>query len=137
MIRALAALERGSLVATPQPSDGITYAAKIEKSETRIDFVKAAQSVHDHIRGLSPAPGAWFEAAGPGGKLERIKVLRSTLMPGEGAPGVLLDDHLTVACGTGAVRLLEVQRAGKKPASAEEFRRGFPLAAGQRLLAPG
>lgn len=132
MIRALAALERGSLTETVQPADGVTYAAKIQKAEARIDFSRTAPEVHNHIRGLSPFPGAWFEAGGEG-KRERIKVLRSQVVPGYGEPGVVLDAALTIACGTGAVRLLEVQRAGKKPMSAAELLRGFALPPGTRL----
>jgi methionyl-tRNA formyltransferase len=126
--RALAAAERGSLTLTPQPNDGVTYAEKIAKSETRIDWSKPAPGVHNHIRGLSPWPGAWFEHDGV-----RIKVLRSSLAQGSGAPGSVLDDKLTVACGEGAVRLRQVQRAGRAPMSAEEFLRGTRIAAGERL----
>jgi len=125
MSRALAALERGSLTLTPQPEAGVTYAAKISKDETRIDWAKPARAVHDHIRGLSPFPGAWFELGGV-----RIKALRSTRGDGGGAPGTVLDDALTIACGDGAVRLVQVQRAGKQPMSAEEFLRGTPVRAG-------
>jgi methionyl-tRNA formyltransferase len=132
MVRALAALERGSLDATPQPEEGVTYAAKIDKAEARIDFSRPAREVHNLIRGLSPYPGAWFEA-GPQGKHERIKVLRSELAEGSGPPGTVLDEHLTVACGEGAVRLTVLQRAGRKPMSAEEFLRGFDLPVGTRL----
>ena len=123
MVRALAALSRGSLVFTPQAADGVVYAHKIEKAESRIDWSRPAQAVHDHIRGLSPFPGAWFEAdfgRGP----ERIKVLRTTLAKGQGSAGQRLGDDLTIACGDGAVRLLQVQRAGKGPVSADEFLRG-------------
>lgn len=133
MVRALAALERGQLGETAQPAEGVTYAAKIDKAETRIDFTKSARDVHNHIRGLSPFPGAWFEAAPPGGKPERIKVLRATLADGGGAPGTVLDGRLTIACGSGAVRLVEVQRAGKKPTTAEDMLRGFPLAPGTEV----
>jgi methionyl-tRNA formyltransferase len=132
MVRALAALERGSLDATPQSEEGVTYAAKIDKAEARIDFTRPAREVHDLIRGLSPLPGAWFEA-GPEGRRERIKVLRSELADGDGPPGTVLDDRLTVACGEGAVRLTLLQRAGRKPMSAEEFLRGFDLPAGTKL----
>jgi methionyl-tRNA formyltransferase len=125
MVRALAALERGSLICTPQPAEGVTYAAKIDKAETRIDFARPAVDVHNHIRGLSPFPGAWFEA-GPAGRRERIKVLRSEVVEGAGAPGALLDARSAViACGRGAVRLVQVQRAGKKPMSGAELLRGF------------
>jgi methionyl-tRNA formyltransferase len=127
MIRALAALSRDSLTCTPQPVEGVTYAAKIDKGETRIDFRRPAAEVHNHIRGLSPFPGAWFEAAPAGGKPERLKVLRATPVEGNGPPGMLLDGSLTVACGAGAVRLIEVQRAGKKPVRADELLRGFVL----------
>ena len=127
MTRALAAAERGSLTLTPQPADGVTYAAKIAKSETRIDWSKPWRQVHDHIRGLSPFPGAWFELDGV-----RVKVLRSTKGEGSGAPGTALDDRLTIACGDGAVRLSQVQRAGKQPMSADEFLRGTPIEAGRR-----
>ena len=123
LVRALAALERGSLTETPQPSAGVTYAAKIEKSEGRIDFQKPAAIVHDHIRGLSPYPGAWFEAD-IDGKRERIKVLRCTQVDGTGTPGTVLDDQLTIACVHNAVRPLTVQRAGKKAMSAVEMLRG-------------
>jgi len=128
MARALAALERGSLTLTPQPKQGVTYAAKISKDETRIDWNRPWQHVHDHIRGLSPFPGAWCEIDGV-----RVKALRSTKGEGKGTPGSVLDDQLTVACGDGAVRLVQVQRAGKQPMSAEEFLRGTPVKRGTRL----
>ena len=129
MVRALGALERGTLQLTPQPDEGVTYAAKIDKGETRIDWAKPWKAVHDHCRGLSPFPGAWFELPGAG----RIKVLRTTRGEGSGAPGTVLDEHLTIACGEGAVRLLEVQRAGKQPMKAEEFLRGNKVAPGTVL----
>ncbi|HUJ38501.1 MAG TPA: methionyl-tRNA formyltransferase [Hyphomicrobium sp.] len=132
MVRALGALERGSLDCTPQAEAGATYAAKIDKAEAHIDFARPAQEVHNRIRSLSPVPGAWFETEA-GGRAERIKVLRAALAEGRGSPGELLDDALTVACGSGAVRLLELQRAGKKPMGAQEFLRGFPLSRGARL----
>ena len=128
MPRALGALERGALGLTPQPDTGVTYAEKISKDETRIAWSKPAQNVHDHIRGLSPFPGAWFEMEGV-----RVKVLRSTLTPGSGASGTVLDDQLTIACGDGAVRLLELQRAGKQAMKAEDFLRGNALKRGARL----
>lgn len=123
MGRALSALERGSLSFTPQSEDGVTYAKKIEKAEARIDWSRPAQEVHNHIRGLSPFPGAWFELPLPSGPV-RVKALRSTLAPGSGAPGTILDDRLTIACGEGAVRLLQVQREGKAAMDAEAFLRG-------------
>jgi methionyl-tRNA formyltransferase len=133
IVQALAKLEAGTLEAVPQPADGVTYAAKIDKKESQVDFTKSADEVHNHIRGLSPFPGAWFEATPPGGKPERIKVLRTTLAQGSGQPGQVLDDKLAIACGTGAVRLVEVQRAGKRAMTAEEFLRGFPLPRGARI----
>ncbi len=128
MVRALGALERGSLQFTAQPAEGVTYAAKVSKGETRIDWSKSWKQVHDHCRGLSPFPGAWFELAGT-----RVKVLRSTRGDGSGAPGTVLDDRLTIACGEGAARLIEVQRAGKQPMKADEFLRGAKVAPGSRL----
>jgi methionyl-tRNA formyltransferase len=122
MSRALAALERGSLDFVPQPEDGAIYAKKIEKAEARIDWTQPAQDVHNHIRGLSPFPGAWFEIE-LGGKPVRVKALRSTLASGSGVPGTLLDD-MTIACGTGAVRLTQVQREGKAAMDAATFLRG-------------
>ncbi len=133
MVRALDALERGSLQLSPQPEEGVTYAAKIDKSETRIDWTRPWRAVHDHCRGLSPFPGAWFELPNAGASPVRVKVLRTTRGEGTGAPGAVIDDKLTVACGDGAVRILELQRAGRQPMRAEEFLRGTPLAAGARL----
>ncbi|UDQ87583.1 methionyl-tRNA formyltransferase [Xanthobacter autotrophicus] len=130
MGRALAALERGGLGFTPQPATGVEYAAKIEKAETRIDWSKPAQEVHDRIRGLSPFPGAWFPL---GPEQARVKVLRSTLAEGSAAPGTVLDDRLTIACGAGAVRLAELQKAGKQPMGAETFLRGNAVPPGSRL----
>lgn len=131
MVRALAELEAGTLACTPQSIDGVTYAAKIGKDEGRIDFARPARAVHDHIRAMSPWPGAWFELGGA--KPERIKVLRSVPAEGIGAPGTLLDDRLTIACGEGAIRVLEVQRAGKRPMSADELLRGFSIPSGTRV----
>jgi len=131
MVRALDALARGTLQLTPQSDVGVTYAAKIEKVETRIDWRKSWKAVHDHCRGLSPFPGAWFEL--PGAQPARIKVLRTTRGEGEGAPGAVLDGNLTIACGEGAIRLLEIQRAGKQPMKAGDFLRGTPLGPGTVL----
>jgi methionyl-tRNA formyltransferase len=128
MARALAALERGSLTLKPQPQEGVSYAEKISKDETRIDWSRPWKQVHDHIRGLSPFPGAWCEIGGV-----RVKALRSSKGNGGGAPGAVLDDKLTIACGEGAVRLVEVQRAGKHAMAAEEFLRGTPVKSGTRL----
>ncbi len=132
MVRALGALERGSLTLTPQPEAGVAYARKIDKDETRIDWARPWKEVHDHIRGLSPFPGAWFEMAGEGAPI-RVKVLRTTKGEGAGAPGTVLDDRLTVACGDGAVRILELQRAGRQAMKADEFLRGTTVAAGTRF----
>jgi methionyl-tRNA formyltransferase len=132
MRRALAALERGSLTFTPQSDAGVTYAHKIEKAEARIDWSLSAEAVHNQIRGLSPFPGAWFEAE-LGDKPTRVKVLRSTLATGSGAPGTVLDEALTIACGSGAVRLVVVQREGKGPLDADAFLRGTGSLSGQRL----
>ena len=124
-VQALAALERGELTFTPQPDEGVLYAHKIEKAEARIDWSAPAASVHNRIRGLSPFPGAWFEADFGRG-VERVKVLRSTLAKGAGAAGsVSGGEGLVVSCGDGAVRLLSVQRAGGKAVSAAEFARGI------------
>jgi methionyl-tRNA formyltransferase len=124
MVEALGKLEAGGLALTPQPAEGATYARKIAKEETRVDWSLPAKAVHDHIRGLSPFPGAWCEVDAGGGP-ERLKLLRSTLAEGSGAPGALLDDAPAVACGIGAVRLVEVQRAGGRPVSGEDFMRGL------------
>jgi methionyl-tRNA formyltransferase len=129
MMRALSALERGTLQLTPQSNVGATYAPKIDKSETRIDWSKPWKAVHDHIRGLSPSPGAWCELPGAG----RVKVLRSTKGENAGVPGTVLDDCLTIACGAGSVRIVELQRAGGRPMKADEFLRGTPIPAGARI----
>ncbi|MBY5749732.1 methionyl-tRNA formyltransferase [Rhizobium leguminosarum] len=132
MAEAMVKLEMNDLPLTPQPEDGVLYAAKIDKAETRIDFSRDASDVHNHIRGLAPFPGAWFELE-IGGKPERVKVLASELAEGQGAAGQLLTDDLVVACGSGAVRLTRLQKAGGKPLAAVDFLRGTPLAAGTRL----
>jgi methionyl-tRNA formyltransferase len=123
MARALESLEKGELSFTAQPVEGVTYAHKIDKSEARIDWRKSASEINNLIRGLAPAPGAFFEAdLGKG--IERIKVLCARLAKGSGSPGDILDDALTIACGEGAIQLLEVQRAGKGPMNAADFLRG-------------
>jgi methionyl-tRNA formyltransferase len=132
MVRALPALSRGALSFTPQPADGVTYAHKIANAEARIDWDKPAGVVHNHVRGLSPFPGAFF-TADFGKGAERVKVLRTQLADGAGAPGVLLDGRGTVACGSGAVRLALVQRAGRPPVAAGDFLRGARLPAGALL----
>lgn len=133
IVKALREIEAGTLAFVPQAAAGITYAAKIDKAESRIDFSKPATEVHNHVRGLSPFPGAWFEAPTAAGGVERIKVLRTALAEGTGTPGTMLDDRLAVACGEGAVRLIEVQRAGKRAMTADELLRGFALPRGTRI----
>ena len=120
MVRAMGALERGKLQLTKQSADGVTYAAKIEKAEARIDWNRPARDVLRHIHGLSPFPGAWCELAIDGEQV-RVKILRCELAKGAGAPGDLLDDQLTIACQDGAIRILDLQRAGAKPMKAQEF----------------
>src|SRR5215203_5750961 len=132
MVRAIGALERGRLQLTKQSEEGVTYAAKIEKAETRIDWDRPAREVLRHIHGLSPFPGAWCEMAIDGEPV-RVKILRCELAGGAGEPGDLLDDRLTVACQRGAIRILELQRAGGKPMKADEFLRGTPLKPPMRL----
>ncbi|SDM87227.1 methionyl-tRNA formyltransferase [Methylobacterium phyllostachyos] len=133
MARALGLLDRGALTFTPQPDEGVVYAHKITNDEARIDWSRPADQVANHINGLSPFPGAFYEAdfgKGP----ERVKVLRATVTNGSGAAGTLLDADGTVACGTGAVRLTELRRAGKSgSASGAEFVRGARLTPGARL----
>jgi len=132
MVRAMAALSRGGLQLTKQGEQGVTYAAKIDKAEARIDWTKPARAVLRQCHGLSPFPGAWCEAVIDGAPV-RIKVLRCALAQGQGAPGDLLDDRLTIACGEGAIRVLELQRAGKEPMKADAFLRGTPLKPPLRL----
>jgi methionyl-tRNA formyltransferase len=132
MVEALAQLEQGQLACREQQGEP-TYAKKIEASETRIDWSRPAREVHNLIRGLSPHPGAWFEIT-IGDKLERVRALRATLVEGEAAPGAVLDAQLVIACGEGAVRLIELQRAGKRPMPAAEFLRGAALAPGTKVL---
>ena len=132
MVRALTCLAAGELTSKPQPGAGVTYASKIDKAESRLDFARPARAVHNHIRGLSPFPGAWFEAP-LDGRAERVRVLRTSVEAGSGAPGAVLDGQGLIACAEGAVRLVEVQRAGKRALPASEFLRGFPLNPGLHL----
>ena len=132
MVRAMGALERGKLQLTRQSDDGVTYATKIEKAEARIDWNKPAHAVLRHIHGLSPFPGAWCEMVIEGEPV-RVKILRCEMIDRSGAPGDVLDDHLTIACQQGALRILELQRAGKAPMKAEDFLRGTPLKPPMRL----
>src|ERR1043166_4135163 len=119
MGRTLGALERGAIEPMPQPQEGVTYAKKIEKSETRIDWTRASRALDSMIRGLSPVPGAWFESKG-----ERVKVLFADPVAGKGAPGEVLAD-MSIACGEGALRPVTVQRAGRGPMEwRSEERRG-------------
>jgi len=133
MVRAMAALERGGLQLTKQSEDGVTYAAKIDKAEAKIDFAKPARAVLRHIHGLSPFPGAWCELPIEGAPV-RIKVLRCALAEGRGTPGEVIGDDLTISCGDGAIRISQLQRAGKQPMTAEEFLRGTPIAKGVRVV---
>ncbi|WP_417517218.1 methionyl-tRNA formyltransferase [Minwuia sp.] len=129
MVEALEKLAKGRLALTPQPEDSITYAAKIDKAEARIDWTRPAVEIERKIRGLSPFPGAWFEADG-----ERVKAHMAMLIPpADAAPGTVLDHALTVQCGDGAIRFLSLQRAGKKTMDATEFQRGRPIAPGTVL----
>jgi methionyl-tRNA formyltransferase len=130
MSLALSALADGALEFKQQAEAGVTYAKKIDKNETRIDWSRPWKAVHDHIRGLSPFPGAWFEI---GKERQRVRALGSTRGEGAGKPGAVLDDRLTIACGEGALRLTQVQRAGAKAMSVEEFLRGTPVPAGTVL----
>jgi methionyl-tRNA formyltransferase len=132
MVRAMGALERGKLQLSKQSGDGVTYAAKIEKAEARIDWNRPARAVLRHIHGLSPFPGAWCEIPIDDEQV-RVKILRCELAGGSGVSGDVLDDHLAIACKEGAIRILELQRAGKAPMKAEEFLRGTPLKPPMRL----
>ncbi|WP_170791622.1 methionyl-tRNA formyltransferase [Ruegeria lacuscaerulensis] len=120
--------ELPNLAPEVQPEDGVTYAAKIDKSEARVDWARPAAEVDRQIRGLSPFPGAWTEIEG-----ERVKLLSSRLAAGQGAPGEVLNDTLRVACGDGAVDLLRLQRAGKGAQDVKTFLRGWPVSTGTRL----
>lgn len=126
IVEALARL--GGLEPEGQPDEGVTYATKIDKAEARVDWSRPAVEVDRLIRGLSPFPGAWCEIGG-----QRVKLLASRLAEGQGAAGVVLDDTLTVACGTGAVQLVRLQKAGKGAQDAAEFLRGTPVPAGTQL----
>jgi len=128
LVDTLAKLERGEARETPQPEDGVTYAHKITPAEARIDWSAPAREIDGKIRGLSPHPGAWFELNGA-----RVKALGSSIASGSGAPGTVLDDQLTIACGEGAVRLTRLQREGRAALDAVDFLRGNPVTAGARL----
>jgi methionyl-tRNA formyltransferase len=128
MVRALGALERGQVSEQPQTQDGVTYAKKIQKDEARIDWSKSAAEIDCLIRGLAPTPGAFTEVKG-----ERLKVLLAEPVSGLGNPGAVIGDDLTIACGSGALRLLKVQRAGGKAMAANDLLKGFALPPGSRL----
>ncbi len=128
----LAAIEAGTAVEAPQAAEGVTYAKKIKPAEARIDWTRPATEIGLHIRGLSPFPGAWFEAPSEKGPV-RVKALLSCVEDGAGEAGTTLDDHLLIACGSGAVRLLRAQREGKSAQDAADFLRGFPIATGTGL----
>ncbi len=122
------ALQAPDQPGTPQPAEGVTYARKIDKAEARIDFIRPAPEVRNHIHGLSPFPGAWTMIGNV-----RVKVLKAEAVDGAGEPGTALDEKLSIACGTGAIRLLEVQREGKGAMTAEHLLRGLPVLAGTRF----
>ena len=129
IVEALMALP--DLTPEPQPAEGVTYASKIDKAEGQIDWRAPAEEIDRKIRGLSPFPGAWCDIDG-----QRVKVLASRLAAGSGTPGTVLDQALTIACGSGAVELLRLQRAGKGAQDRETFLRGFPIATGSELSVP-
>ena len=128
ILETLEGLASGALLATPQPLDGVTYAAKVEKIEAHINFDRSSVDVLRHIHGLSPFPGAWFAHQG-----RRIKVLRAELISTDGSVGMVLDDHLTIACAEGSIRALKVQRPGKAPIDASAFLRGYALPKGTQV----
>lgn len=122
-------LAQDQIACVPQPAEGVTYARKIDKAEAKIDFTQPAMAVRNHIHGLSPFPGAWFQVNGT-----RIKVLACEVIDGHGEAGQFIDDRLAVACGSGAIRLLKLQREGKGAMDAGTFLRGFPIAPGTRAV---
>ena len=133
MARAISAVEWGGHSETPQAEEGATYAKKIEKAEAKIDWSQDAQTLHNHIRGLSPFPGAWCEFE-KDGKTTRIKIIGTEMTDGNGTAGELLDDELTVACGSGALRITRLQRAGKGVSGVADFQRGYFIAKGERFI---
>jgi methionyl-tRNA formyltransferase len=128
IVDSLAGLDAGSLSAIPQTDAGMTYAAKLERGEERIDWTRDAAELARHVRGFAPWPGAWFEQDGV-----RIKVQAAEVASGDGSPGVVLDDRLLVACGSGALRLLRVQRAGRGAMEADDYLRGHEVPRGTVL----
>jgi methionyl-tRNA formyltransferase len=132
MVEALRRLEQGTLVEAPQPQEGATYAPKITKSETHIDFNRPARKVLDHIHGLSPFPGAWCSTR-IGDKPQRLKIIKAEAVKAAGSPAQIIDSDFTIACGEGAIRPLIILREGKAAMPREEFLRGSPLKPGGRL----
>lgn len=132
LVATLADIAAGRAVETAQAAEGATYARKISPRTARLRWTRPAAELDCKIRGLSPFPGAWFEAPGPRGPV-RVKALLSRAEAGSGAPGEVLDDALLVATGEGAVRLLRLQREGRGPQDADDFLRGLPLPAGTKL----
>jgi len=128
MVDAMARLEADDLPLKPQSDDGIIYAEKITKEEARIDWTKSAREVHHHIMGLTPFPGSWCEME-IGDKLQRVKILESRIDEGQGNPGTVLDEHLSIACGEGALRLIRLQRAGKQAQDGQSFLLGSKITA--------
>ena len=124
-------LASGRITPHPQPDQGVTYAPKVDKAEARLDWSRPAPFLERQLRALNPWPGCWTDLDG-----ERLLVLEGELAAGVGAPGEVLDDRMTIACGEGALRLTRVQRAGGRPMSADAFLRGFPLPVGVRLGTP-
>jgi len=132
MVQALSAQEKGELSFSPQAPEGVVYAPKIDKAELRIDWNRPAVEIHNHVRALSPFPGAYFEAD-LGKRFERIRLLRTEISTREGIPGLLLDDRLTIACGEGSIRILEAQRPGKRPMKAADFLHGVRIGKGMSV----
>ncbi len=133
MVKALTLLEAGKISLTPQPDKGTIYAKKIDKAEARIDWSKPAQQVHNLVRGLSPFPGAWCEMP-IGGKLQRVKILQSRMTAADGTPGTVLDDQLTIACGSGSIVPTKLQKAGSKAMDLPTFILGNSIAPGIQVL---
>ena len=125
IIDALEGVAEGNLVPQPQPDTGATYARKLEREEGRLDWSRPAEDLERAVRALNPWPGVWFEHGS-----ERVKVLAAEVIASAGTPGTVLDDHLTVACGSGALRPVRVQRSGKAPTETDAFLRGYSLPAG-------
>jgi methionyl-tRNA formyltransferase len=133
MVEAIDGVAAGTLAPRPQPSDGVTYAAKLQRDEARLDWRQPADRLERRVRAFEPWPGAWFEGGG-----ERIRVLRAAAEPAllNVPPGTVLDDRLAVACGAGVLRPLGLQRPGRGPLDAAAFLRGFPIPAGTQLPCP-